>query len=238
MTMRLQKFLADAGVGSRRASEQIILEGRVLVNGEVVRELGTKVTPGHDRVVLDGRPLKTKKKLYIAINKPRGYICSKADPEGRHTVHDLLPREWSNLQSVGRLDYNSEGLIFYTNDGDFALRLTHPRYGIRKRYLVTIKGEVTGDHLAALQKGIYDGDEVLRAESARILKGGKSHGLLELVLTEGKNREVRRMFEKLGLGVDRLQRVQVGRVKLGELPLAKWRALTGAEIKSLIGSDG
>jgi 23S rRNA pseudouridine2605 synthase len=234
MEVRLQKFLADAGIASRRASEQVILEGRVSVNGKVVQTLGTKVDPLHDRVSVDGRALKPKRKLYIAINKPEGYICSRSDPERRKTVHDLLPREWSNLYSVGRLDYQSEGLIFYTNDGEFSLRLTHPRYGIRKKYLVTLEGEVTPEHIRQLQKGVFNQEEVLKAESGRILKSNQSHSVVELTLTEGKNREVRRMFETLGFEIERLQRTQIGPVKLGQLPRGKWRTLTEPEIKSLM----
>jgi 23S rRNA pseudouridine2605 synthase len=234
MEVRLQKFLADAGIASRRASEQVILEGRVIVNGKVAQTLGTKVDPLHDRVTVDGRPVRAKRKLYLAVNKPEGYICSSADPERRKTVHDLLPREWSNLHSVGRLDYHSEGLIFYTNDGEFSLRLTHPRYGIRKKYLVTLKGEVTLEHIRTLQKGIFDEGDVLKAETGRILKSNKSHSLVELTLAEGKNREVRRMFESLGFEIERLQRVQIGPVKLGQLPRGKWRTLTEPEIKSLM----
>jgi 23S rRNA pseudouridine2605 synthase len=235
--VRLQKFLADAGIASRRASEKLILEGEVTVNGRVVRELGTKIDPLHDHVQVDGRPVKARRKLYIAINKPPGYICSKADPEKRKTVGSLLPREWNNLQSVGRLDYNSEGLIFFTNDGEFALRLTHPRYGVRKKYMVTVRGEVTPEHVRQMQKGIFSDGEMLRAAQGRILKSNNSHSLVELILAEGKNREVRRMFETLGFEVERLQRVQVGAVKLGQLPKGKWRALTPSEIRGLMGDS-
>jgi 23S rRNA pseudouridine2605 synthase len=234
MQVRLQKLLADAGIASRRASEQIILEGRVNVNGHTVREMGSKVDPLHDRVTVDGRTVRTKRKLYLAIHKPPGYICSSEDPGKRKTVHDLLPREWRNLYSVGRLDYNSEGLIFYTNDGEFSLHLTHPRFGVRKKYIVLLKGEVRPEHLRALEKGIYEADEVLRADRGRILKSNNSHSVVELTLAEGKNREIRRMFETLGLEVERLQRVQIGPVKLGQLPRGKWRTLTGPEIKSLM----
>ena len=232
--MRLQKFLADAGIASRRASEKLILNGEVSVNGKVARELGTKVDPLHDHVQVDGRAVKPRRKLYIAIHKPPGFICSKTDPEKRKTVGDLLPKEWSNLNSVGRLDYNSEGLIFFTNDGDFSLRLTHPRFGIRKKYLVTVKGEATPEHLRTIQKGIFQDGEMLRAEKGRIIKSNKSHSLVELILAEGKNREVRRMFETLGFEVEQLQRVQIGPVKLGQLPRGKWRALTASEVRSLM----
>ena len=236
MSVRLQKFLADAGIASRRASEKLILDGEVTVNGQVVRELGTKVDPLHDRVQVDGRAVRTKRKIYVAVNKPAGYICSRSDPEQRKTVQDLLPKEWAMLHSVGRLDFKSEGLIFYTNDGEFSLRLTHPRYGVRKKYMVTLKGEVTPEQIRTLEKGIYEGDDVLRAERGRILKNNKSHSLVELTLAEGKNREVRRMFETLGVEVERLQRVQIGPIKLGQLPRGKWRTLTEPEIKSLMNS--
>jgi 23S rRNA pseudouridine2605 synthase len=238
MSVRLQKFLADAGIASRRAGEKLILEGAVSVNGKTVTQLGTKVDPQHDRVLVDGRPIKAKRKLYIAINKPPGYICSRSDPAQRKAVHDLFPKEWGTvLHSVGRLDFKSEGLIFYTNDGEFSLRLTHPRYGVRKKYMVTVKGEVTPEHLQTLQKGVYEANEVLRAERGRILKSNNSHSLVELTLTEGKNREVRRMFEVLGFEVERLQRVQIGPIKLGQLPRGKWRTLTEPEIKSLMNSS-
>ena len=234
MEVRLQKFLADAGIASRRASEQIIVEGRVSINGKVVQALGTKIDPGHDNVSVDGRAIKAKRKLYLAVNKPPGLICSSNDPESRKTVHTLFPPEWSNLHSVGRLDFQSEGLIFYTNDGEFSLRLTHPRYGVRKKYLITVKGEVTPEHIRTLQKGVFHDEEVLKAESGRILKSNHSHSLVELILTEGKNREVRRMFETLGLEIERLQRTQIGPIKLGQLPRGKWRTLTAPEIKSLM----
>jgi 23S rRNA pseudouridine2605 synthase len=238
MEVRLQKFLADAGVASRRASEKLIQQGAVSVNGKSVTQLGTKVDPQHDRVTVEGRPVKTRRKLYIAINKPPGYICSRDDPGQRNAVQDLLPKEWATiLHSVGRLDFKSEGLIFYTNDGEFSLRLTHPRYGVRKKYLVTVKGEVTPEHLRTLERGVYESDEVLRAERGRILKSNQSHSLVELTLAEGKNREVRRMFEVLGFEVERLQRVQIGPIKLGQLPRGKWRSLTEPEIKSLMNSS-
>jgi 23S rRNA pseudouridine2605 synthase len=238
MSVRLQKFLADAGIASRRASEKLIVEGSVSVNGKTVTELGTKVDPLHDRVLVDGRPVKAKRKLYIAVNKPPGYICSRTDPGQRKVVHDLLPKEWATvLHSVGRLDFKSEGLIFYTNDGEFSLRLTHPRYGVRKKYMVSVKGEVTPEHIRTMEKGVYEADEVLRAEHGRILKSNKSHSLVELTLAEGKNREVRRMFEVLGFEVERLQRVQIGPIKLGQLPRGKWRTLTEPEIKSLMNSS-
>lgn len=232
--VRLQKFLADAGIASRRASEEIILAGRVQVNGKAVKILGTKVDPLHDDVAVDGAPIKAKKKLYLALNKPRGYLCSRKDERERRTLSDLLPAEWSNVYSVGRLDFDSEGLIFLTNDGQFSLHLTHPRYGVRKKYWATVIGRVTQDMLKKITHGIEHDGETLKAETARVVDASQSHSVVELVLAEGKYREVRRLFESQGVEVDRLQRTQIGPIKLGELPVGKWRTLTETEIKSLI----
>lgn len=234
MRVRLQKFLAEAGVASRRASEQIILEGRVSVNGQNVTVLGTQVDPDHDTVKLDGRPLKLKRKLYVAMNKPKGYICSRKDDLNRRTVLDLLPAEWSNLYPVGRLDYESEGLIFLTNDGQFSLHLTHPRYGVHKKYLATVEGRLEPEHAHKIMKGLVHEGEHLKAERARILAVNNSHSLMELELAEGKNREVRRLFEVLGFTVNRLQRIQIGKIKLSTLPVGKWRVLSPVEVKTLL----
>lgn len=236
MLVRLQKFLADAGIASRRAAEGIIGEGRVSVNGRIVTELGSKVDPEHDAIKFDGRLLKAKRKLYIALNKPNRCICSRNDPENRPSVMDYIPKEWSNLHSVGRLDFKSEGLIFLTNDGEFSLRLTHPRYGVAKKYWVWIKGPLTNEAIRTLRKGIYQDGDLLRAEEVRIKKETPSGTVVELVLKEGKNREIRRMFEAMAIEVERLLRIQIGAIRLGELPSGKWRALTGAEIKSLMES--
>ncbi|MDQ6630159.1 MAG: rRNA pseudouridine synthase [Verrucomicrobiota bacterium] len=232
--MRLQKFLADAGVASRRASEQIILAGRVLVNGHLVRELGTKTDPARDSVVVDGRPIKTKRKIYIALNKPRGYLCARLDKTDRKLITELLPLEWSHLFSVGRLDLDSDGLIFLTNDGEFSLRLTHPRYGVSKTYRVAVAGKVDSASLQKILRGIEDRGETLRAQKARILSANNTESVVELELAEGKNREVRRLFEAQGIAVNRLQRIKIGKIKLGELPIGKWRTLTEPEIKSLL----
>ena len=233
--VRLQKFLADAGVASRRAGEQYILDGRVEVNGQVVRLLGTKVDPLHDRISVDGKPLRAKRKLYVALNKPKGCVCSRKDEFERPTIYELLPKEWDNLYSVGRLDYDTEGLIFLTNDGQFALRLTHPRYEITKKYVVTVDGRVEQEMLEKFVRGVYHEGEKLTARRVRLVSASKSVSVAELELNEGKNREVRRMFESQGKMVKRLQRVQIGKIKLGELKPGKWRGLTEPEIKSLLG---
>jgi 23S rRNA pseudouridine2605 synthase len=232
--MRLQKFLSEAGVASRRASEQIILAGRVTVNNQVIRKLGTCIEPGRDRVSVDGQPLKPMRKLYLALHKPPGYLCARKDPFERRTINELLPKEWQHVSSVGRLDRNSEGLIFLSNDGEFALRLTHPRYGVRKIYLATVDGRIEPPTLARLLNGIEDDGEILKADKARLVSSNNTRSVVELELTEGKNREVRRLLEAVGFPVTRLQRTQIGRIKLGELPAGKWRTLTEPEIKSLL----
>ena len=233
MSVRLQKYLADAGVASRRAGEQYILEGRVSVNGKPVRLLGSKVDPDHDRVTVDGKPVKARKLVYVALNKPPGCVCSRKDELNRPTIYELIPREWETVQTVGRLDYHSEGLIFLTNDGQFALRLTHPRYGVRKKYLAAVEGEVTSAMLQLFKRGVYHEGERLQALGARIISGTRDRSVVEVELGEGKNREVRRLFESQALTVKRLQRIQIGRIRLGELKPGKWRTLNAAEIKTL-----
>ncbi len=221
-------------MASRRGGEAIILAGRVAVNGATVRELGAKVDPAVDRVTLDGAEVRAKKKLYIALNKPRRYLCTRAEEEGRAAIGELLPREWQNLYSVGRLDYESEGLIFLTNDGEFSLRLTHPRYGVRKHYVAVVEGRVEPEMLQRLTRGVVDLGEELKAERAWIVSATNSTSVVELEMAEGKNREVRRLFESQGRTVTRLVRTQIGKIKLAELPTGKWRALSEAEIKSLL----
>ena len=232
--VRLQKFLADAGVASRRAGEQIILAGRVSVNGETVAELGARVDPLHDRVAVDGKPVRAKRKLYVALNKPPGLVCSRKDEFDRPTIYGLLPKEWDHLHSVGRLDYQSEGLIFLTNDGQFSLHLTHPRYGVRKKYVATVEGRVSEQALSQFTQGVWHEGERLKAEKVRLVSAGAAQSVVELELAQGKYREVRRLFESQRLTVKRLQRIQIGKIKLGELRLGKWRTLTEPEIKSLM----
>jgi pseudouridine synthase len=234
LPVRLQKFLADAGIASRRASEQFILDGRVSINGQVVRLLGTKIDPTHDEISVDGKILRAKRKLYLALNKPRGCVCSHKDELNRPTIYELLPREWQIVSSVGRLDFNSEGLIFLTNDGQFALHLTHPRYGVRKKYMATVDGKVEPEMLNRFTRGIFDAGEKLKAEKVWLVSASKSQSVVELELGEGKNREVRRLFESQGLTVKKLQRTQIGKIKLGELKPGRWRTLTETEIKTLI----
>jgi 23S rRNA pseudouridine2605 synthase len=234
MPVRLQKFLADAGVASRRVAEGMITAGQVAVNGQVVTELGTRVEPVQDRVTVDGRPVRARKKLYVALNKPRGYTCTRRDAHAARVVGQLLPAEWSHLYPVGRLDRESEGLLFLTNDGAFCLRLSHPRFRVRKRYRVTVTGRVDASMLERFRRGIEVGGERLRIEGGRVLASNQAASVVDLELSEGRYREVRRLFEAEHLEVERLVRTQIGRIKLGELPPGRWRALTPAELKTLL----
>ena len=232
--VRLQKFIAEAGLASRRAGEEMIRMGRVAVNGRTVLQLGTKVDPLHDKVTVDGKSVRARRKIYVALNKPPGIVCSRKDEFDRPSIYHLLPGEWQHLHSVGRLDYKSEGLIFLTNDGDFSLRLTHPRYGVRKKYLATIDGLVGPELLRKFTQGLSFMGEKLKAEKARLVSANRSKSIVELELAEGKYHEVRRLFESQARTVQRLQRIQIGKIKLGELPVGKWRTLTEPEIKSLL----
>jgi len=204
------------------------------VNGLTVRLLGTKVDPDRDLVAVNGKAVRAKKLIYVALNKPPGCVCSRKDELGRPTIYELIPREWDTVQTVGRLDYNSEGLIFLTNDGQFALRLTHPRYGVRKKYLATVEGEVTPAMLQLFKRGIFHEGERLQALAAKIVSGTRAKSVVELELGEGRNREVRRLFESQAVTVKKLQRTQIGKIRLGELKPGKWRTLNAVEIKTLI----
>ena len=232
--VRLQKFLADAGVASRRESERLIVNGQVRVNGDVVRVLGTKVDPDRDRVSVDHKEVRVRRKLYVALNKPPGFVCTRRDPEDRQVVSELLPKEWGHLFTVGRLDRESEGLLFLTNDGEFSLHLTHPRYGIRKKYLVRVEGRVEPKDTEVFLRGVRDGEDFLKAERVRIIHSNNSHSTVEVELSQGKNREIRRLFDIIGRPVERLQRIQIGPIRLGQLPVGRWRVLGEAEVKSLL----
>ncbi|WP_135257055.1 pseudouridine synthase [Thermus caldilimi] len=230
--MRLQAFLARAGVGSRRKAERLILEGRVRVNGAVAR-LGQKVGPG-DVVEVDGRRVELpQERVVLALHKPRGYTTTRHDPHAAHTVFDLLP-DIPGLHPIGRLDRDSEGLLLLTNDGHLTLRLTHPRYGVRKVYRVyTEKGTLPEAICRKLVQGVELEDGPARALFCRPAPGGAL-----LTLTEGRKREVRRMLKAVGYPVRRLLRVQVGPIRLGNLPPGRWRRLSEEEVAALLRKSG
>lgn len=230
---RLQKVLAAAGLGSRRACEELISAGRVEVDRKMVTLLGTRVDPHRQEIRVDGEPLPQPKRVYYAVNKPPGVVSTHRDPARRERVIDLVPGDPEGLITVGRLDLGSEGLIFVTNDGELANRLTHPRYHVRKTYRVQVAGLPERETLAALRRGIHLADGVARVESAVVKSHRKQSTILELVLTEGHNREIRRMLARLGHKVIRLVRVAVGPVRLGELPPGAYRPLTRQEVGAL-----
>lgn len=211
----------------------MIQAGRVQVNGRRVTEQGVTVDPVSDSVSLDGKILKIRRTLMVALNKPPGYVCTRRDESSRKVVSELLPTEWRELYPVGRLDRDTEGLLFLTNDGDFCLRMTHPRFGVSKRYVARAVGRLTESMVRRLVRGVGNRGERLRAVRAILMQANASHSLVELDLVEGKNREVRRMFEALGFEVDRLRRTRIGPIGIGELPLGKWRTLTREEIETL-----
>ncbi len=230
---RLQKVLAAAGLGSRRQCEELITTGRVEVDRRVVTELGTRVDPSQQQVRVDGQPLAKPKLVYYAVNKPKGVLCTNRDPSGRPRVVDLLPTRDARLFTIGRLDLHSDGLILVTNDGELANRLTHPRYGVGKTYRVVVAGRPTREVLAKLLAGVHLAEGVARAERAAVKSHHKESTVLEMVLREGKNREIRRILARVGHKVLRLTRTAVGPVRLAELPAGASRQLTHEEIAAL-----
>jgi len=234
--VRLQKFMAAAGVASRRESERLIQAGRVAVNGRVVTTLGTKVDPARDRVSLDGAAVgRLERRVYFLLHKPRGCLSTVRDPAGRPTVLDCLRGVKERVFPVGRLDWDSEGLIILTNDGDLALRLTHPRNHVPRVYRVKVKGLVGRQVLEAVRRGLFlDGRRTLPAPVARV--SSQSNSWLEVVLYEGRRNQLRRVFERLGHPVLKLRRTAIGTISDRELHPGEFRALTPAEVARLKGA--
>lgn len=234
MLERLQKILAHAGVASRRQSEDLIVQGRVTVNGKKVTELGVKVNPEEDIILVDNKPInETEKKVYYMLHKPAGYISSAKDPHGRATVLDLLPGVRERIYPVGRLDYETEGLIILTNDGQLTNALTHPSHEIGKIYLARVEGLPSLAALKKFSKGIELEDGLTAPAKVEVVDYVKGKALLEIEIHEGRNRQVRRMCEAIGHPVIYLRRIQVGPLKLGNLPLGHSRSLTANEIRQL-----
>ncbi len=233
---RLQKILSQAGVASRRASEQLMLDGRVAVNGIVVRELGTKADPGADDIRVDGRRVRVAAvHRYLLLNKPRGYVTTRSDPERRPTVIDLLKGVREYVYPVGRLDYDSEGLLLLTNDGDLAARLTHPRHGVPRIYEADVLGVPDAHDVDRLRRGlVVDGRRTAPAQVSVKPRSARSGGAtLVISVREGRNRQVRKMCESIGHPVDRLRRVAIGPIRDDRLKPGQWRDLTADEVKRL-----
>lgn len=238
--VRLQKYIAMSGIASRRAAENIIAQGRVCVNGDKVTEQGVKVEIGADNVTVDGAPVKIKnKKYYIMLNKPVGYVSTAKDQFERPTVVDIVKEDLKDARifPVGRLDYDTEGLLLLTNDGDFTYKVTHPKFHMDKTYIAVIKGGITISGINKIRHGVYieEGFKTSPAQ-AEILDAAEGHTYIQITIHEGKNRQVRRMFEAVGCEVVGLKRIKIGMVELGNLPLGRWRHLTSHEVNYLMNS--
>jgi len=235
--IRLQKYMAQCGIASRRHSEELILAGRVKVNGKTVTQMGFRVSE-QDRVEVDGKLIKKEEKLvYIMLNKPSGYVSTVSDPEGRKTVLDLIDGVKERIFPVGRLDYDTTGLLILTNDGDFAFENTHPGHEIKKTYIAEVQGMPSDKALEALKKGVVlDGKKTAPAVVEVVDKKSKAT-VLKIIIHEGRNRQVRRMCEAVGHPVLKFKRTAIGRLTLGDLKPGEWRYLSSKEIKLIRGKQ-
>jgi len=231
--LRLQKFIAHAGVASRRQSEELIASGRVKVNGEIVREMGLKVDPAVDRVEVDGKVIERERRVYIMLNKPRGFITTVSDARGRQTVMDLLPSVRERVYPVGRLDADTLGLLLFMNDGKLAFRLTHPSYQVTKVYRALVRGRVDANTLAQMRAGVKLEDGMAVPSGVRVLQRKGDSTLLELKLEEGRKREVKRICFKVGHPVLRLERTGFAFLSLKGLPRGHARMLSSKEVAGL-----
>jgi len=229
---RLQKILAAAGVASRRKCEELILEGLVSVNGSVVERLPAFADPDKDIIIAAGRRIRPQQKVYFLLNKPGGVICTNFDPQGRTKAIDLVPTR-HRIFCVGRLDIDTTGLIILTNDTELANRLTHPRYGLTKTYIAEVKGRIEAGHIEKLNKSIWFTEGKTSQAKVKILKRGPQHSLIEVTITEGLNREVRRTLACVGLPVKSLKRTRIGRITDRGLGIGKFRLLTHSELAYL-----
>lgn len=235
--IRLQRVLAQAGLGSRRACEELITAGRVTVDNQVVSTLGSKVDPERQSIRVDGEPLRLQQRVYFMLNKPVGILSTNRDEAGRPRTIDLIPTT-ERIYSVGRLDKSSEGLILLTNDGDLAQRLTHPRHGVTKTYLVRVAGQPTQEQLNQLLSGVRLAEGIARVAAVRLKKAHKNYSELEMVLDEGRNREIRRVLAAIGHKVVNLKRIAIGPLRLGDLPSGASRRLERREVAALRAAGG
>ncbi len=234
---RLQKVLAAAGFGSRRECEELITTGRVEIDRQVADQLGVRVDPQRHEIRVNGVVLKQPRLRYILLNKPTGVVCTQRDPEGRTRAVDLV-RTDQRVYPVGRLDRNSEGMLLMTNDGDFSNHLTHPRYGVKKTYHVLVAGRPTNEQLAELRQGVYLAEGLARVDAVVIKKRLPKATLLEIVLSEGRNREIRRVLAKVGHKVMKLKRVAIGSIRMGAMDAGAHRELTREEVQTLLSDAG
>ena len=234
--VRLHKILADAGVASRRKGEALILAGRVSVNNKIIKELGIMADPAYDRIRVDGKPLPhPAPKVYYLLYKPRGVITSLHDPEGRTTIKDLIPRIKAKIFPVGRLDYDAEGLLLLTNDGEMAMRLAHPRYRVPRTYLVKVKGVLTADEMARIEKGVMLDDGMSPAIKVNPIRRLQKNSVVRVTMHEGRNRVIKRTFEAIRHPVLRLKRIEFAFLTLEGLQPGDYRPLSAEEIERLRG---
>ncbi len=232
--MRLNKFLSNSGVASRRKCDELISQGLVQVNGKTVNEMGLKINEKKDKVTVEGRVIKLPSSfVYIKLNKPKGYACTANDERGRKTIYELVDCE-ERLFSIGRLDYDTEGLIILTNDGNFANLVAHPRYKMEKEYRVTCEGEIKESELAVMRKGVVVDGERMPAARVEWLSFENGFTKVSVIIDEGQNRQIRRMFEAIGHQIKLLKRVRVGGVKLGGLKRGEYKDLTEDELNLLV----
>lgn len=232
--VRLNHYMAQCGVASRRASDEFISQGRVMINGEIVKELGTKIDPLRDRVVVDDRLLKPERATYVVLHKPAGVVCTNATREQKTRAIDLVSSVKGRLFPVGRLDVDSEGLLLLTNDGQFADRMTHPRYGVPKNYDIVVRGQIEYEKIDKIRGGVWLAEGRTQGARIRVKRRGAERSYLEVEIREGKNREVRRMFSRIGYPVLRLKRTRIGPVTIRGLGKGKYRFLTKSEIDGLL----
>lgn len=231
---RLQKILAHAGIASRRAAEQLILDGKVAVDGKIVTDLGVRADPEKQKITLEGKAVDiAKKKIYLLLNKPKGYVTTMRDPQGRPIVTDLLKDVQERLFPVGRLDLDTEGALLLTNDGDLANRITHPRYEVRKTYIAHVSGIPSRDNLARLEKGIVLEGHRTWPAAIRVIDRKENSTSVEITIHEGKKRQVRKMFAAIGNPVLHLKRIAYGGLRLGSLRSGAYRFLTSGEIAKI-----
>jgi len=239
MTQRINRILSEAGIASRRKADEMISAGRVMLNGKILRELGAKAEWGKDIIKVDGKEIPgPADKIYLMLNKPFGYVCTLSDPQGRPIVTDLLKEISQRIYPVGRLDFDSMGLLLLTNDGDFSFQLTHPRYHVPRTYKITVQGIVTEKDIDSIQKGIELEDGFIKASSAAIIGRQGEKSLVRLTIAQGRNRIVRRMIEALGYSVVHLVRIGFGTLELGNLKVGRYRNLEPEEVNELMEMAG
>ncbi len=233
--MRLNKFLSNSGLASRRKCDQLIEEGKVFVNGKQVTELGSQINEKKDKVTVEGKTITLPSSfVYIKLNKPKGYACTAQDEKGRKTIYDLIDSE-ERLFSIGRLDYDTEGLILLTNDGDFANKVAHPKFNIDKEYRVTVEGEIKESEMAVMRKGVVVDGQRMPSAIVNFISYENGNTKLSVIIDEGQNRQIRRMFEAIGKTIKLLKRVRIGQVRLGGLRRGDYKDLTEVELNSLVG---